>query len=127
MNQKILLLTVLFSLAVNTNSQTACTYLQGFYGIQGPMGCYNNSTIVSSTQFMLNAFGTDQSVVFGNVANRRFFTLFKKDITSKSIFKMLPGARDARRIAVDNVLPYNGAYYADATTWSLVPIQATGT
>ena len=33
------------------------------------MGCYNNSTIVSSTQFMLNAFGTDQSVIFGNVAN----------------------------------------------------------
>ena len=127
MNRKILLFTFVISLAVNTNSQTACTYPQGFYGIQGPKGCYNNSTIVSSTQMMLNAFGTDPSVIFGYVANRRFFTLFKTDITNKNIFKMLPGAHQGRKIAVDNVLPYDGAYYADASTWSLVPIQPTGT
>src|SRR5215217_3459344 len=90
MNRKILLLTVVISLAVNANSQTACTYPQGFYGIPGPKGCYNDSTILNSTQFMLNAFGTDQSVVFGNVTNRRFFTLFKTDITNKYIYKMLP-------------------------------------
>jgi len=76
---------------------------------------------------MLNAFGTNQSVIFGNVANRRFFTLFKTDITNKNIFKMLPGAKPGRKIGVDNILPYDGAYYADASTWNLVPIQPTGT
>jgi hypothetical protein len=75
---------------------------------------------------MLNAFGTDQSVIFGNVTNRRFFTLFKTDITKKNIFKMLPGAGAGKKIGVDNILPYDGAYYADASTWSLVPIQSTG-
>ena len=127
MNRKILLLTVVISLTINVNSQTACTYPQGFYGIQGPHGCYNNSTIITSTQFMLNAFGTDPSVIFGNVANRRFFTLFKTDVTNKNIFKMLPGAKQGKKIRVDNILPYDGAYYADASTWSLVPIQPTGT
>ena len=127
MNRKILLLTVVISLAFNANTQTACTYTQGFYGTQGPKGCYNNSTIITSTQFMLNAFGTDPSVVFGNVANKRFFTLFKTDITNKNIFKMLPGALAGKKIGVDNILPYDGAYYADASTWNLVPIQPTGT
>jgi len=127
MTQKISLLTVVISLAVNANSQTACTYPQGFYGSQSPKGCYNNSTLATSTQFMLNAFGTDQSVVFGNVANKRFFTLFKTDITNKNIFKMLPGAYTGKKIGVDNILPYDGAYYADASTWNLVPIQSTGT
>ncbi len=127
MNRKILFLIAVLSLAIYAKSQTACTYPQGFYGTQGPKGCYNNSTIISSTQFMLNAFGTDASVVFGNVANRRFFTLFKTDITNKNIFKMLPGATIGKKIGVDNVLPYDGAYYADASTWSLVPIQPTGT
>src|SRR5215203_3089835 len=126
MNRKILPLTVVISLAVNANSQTACTYPQGSYGIPSAHGCYNNSTIITSTQFMLNAFGTDPSVVFGNVANRRFFTLFKTDITNKNIFKMLPGAHAGNKIAVDNILPYDGAYYADASTWKLVPIQPTG-
>ena len=126
MNRKILLLTVVIWLAFKANTQTACTYPQGFYGLEGAHGCYNDSTILTSTQFMLNAFGTNQSVVFGNVANRRFFTLSKKDITSKAIFKMLPGAHPGQKISVDNILPYNGAYYADASTWSLVPIQPTG-
>jgi hypothetical protein len=27
---------------------------------------------------------------------------------------------------VDNVLPYDGAYYSDTSTWKLVPIQTTG-
>ena len=126
MNRKILLLTAVILLIVNANSQTACTYTQGFYGLPSPMGCYNDSTIISSTQFMLNAFGTDQSVIFGNVGRKRFFTLFKTDITKKNIFKMLPGAQAGKKIGVDNILPYDGAYYADASTWSLVPIQAFG-
>jgi len=126
MNRKILLLTAVILVIVNANSQTACTYTQGFYGIPSPMGCYNDSTIINSTQFMLNAFGTDQSVIFGNVTNRRFFTLFKTDITKKNIFKMLPGAGAGKKIGVDNILPYDGAYYADASTWSLVPIQSFG-
>jgi len=126
MNRKILLLTAVILVIVNANSQTACTYTQGFYGIPSPMGCYNDSTIINSTQFMLNAFGTDQSVIFGNVTNRRFFTLFKTDITKKNIFKMLPGAGAGKKIGVDNILPYDGAYYADASTWSLVPIQPFG-
>jgi len=125
MNRKILLLTVVISLAFNANSQTACTYSQGFYGLQGVMGCFNDSAVLTSTQFMLRAFGADQSVVFGNVANRRFFTLFKKDIKN-NIFKMLPGAGPGNKIGVDNILPYDGAYYADVSTWSLVPIQPTG-
>ena len=127
MNWRILFLLVVISVAIKINAQTACTERQGFYGVPHAMGCYNNTSIASNTQIMLNAFGTDASVVFGNVANRRFFTLFKTDITNNNIIKMLPGAHPGKPIAIDNVLPYDGAYYDDPSTWSLVPIQPTGT
>jgi hypothetical protein len=106
---------------------SACTYTQGFYGNVNGIACYNNSgTSISSYQLMLNAFGATTSQVFGSVANRRFFTLYKTDITSKNIYKMLPGSGNSQPIAVDNILPYDGAYYGDASTWSLVPIQPSG-
>lgn len=126
MNQKFFLLVVVILLGTDTNTQTFCTYTHGFYGNPGGHGCYNNSTIASSKQFMLNAFGTDRSVVFGSVAHRRFFTLSKTDITNNYIFEMLPGAKPGKAIGSDNVLPYDGAYYGDATTWNLVPIASTG-
>ena len=71
---------------------------------------------------MLNAFGAATSQVFGNVANRRFFTLFKTDISNGNIFKMLPGSGNSQPLGVDNILPYDGAYYSDQNTWYLVPI-----
>lgn len=105
----------------------ACTYSQGFFGNTTGMACYNNSgTSVSSYQLMLNAFGNTTAKVFGSTANRRFFTLYRSDITSKNIYKMLPGSGNSQPIAVDNILPYAGAYYDDASTWYLVPIQPSG-
>ncbi len=109
------------------NCPAACTYSQGFYGNINGTACYNNSgTTISSTQLMLNAFGATSFQVFGNVANKRFFTLYKTDISKGSIFKMLPGSGNSQAIAVDNVFPYDGAYYDDPKTWSLVPIQPNG-
>src|SRR6188768_661000 len=106
---------------------TACSYTQGFYGNVNGLACYNNSgTSISSTQLMLNAFGATTSKVFGSVANLRFFTLYKTDITSKNIFKMLPGTGNSQAILVDNIPPSNGAYYGDQSTWYLVPIQPNG-
>lgn len=105
----------------------ACTYSQGFYGNTTGTACYNNSgTTISSGQLMLNAFGNTTSKVFGSVSNRRFFTLYKTDITSKNIYKMLPGTGNSQPIAVDNISPYNGAYYSDPSTWYLVPMQSGG-
>ena len=39
---------------------------------------------------------------------------------------MLPGSGNSQALAVDNILPYNGATYSDPTTWYLVPIPASG-
>ena len=106
---------------------SACTYTQGFYGNKNGQACYNNSgSLVSSTQLMLNAFGATSSKVFGNVANKRFFTLYRTDISNGNIFKMLPGSGNSQAITVDNILPYDGAYYSDQSTWYLVPIAASG-
>jgi hypothetical protein len=103
----------------------ACTYTQGFYGNRKGNACYNNTgTTMNSSELMLNAFGVATSQVFGNVANKRFFTLFKSDISSGAIYKMLPGGGNAKAIDVDNVSPFDGAYYADETTWALVPLQS---
>jgi hypothetical protein len=105
----------------------ACTYSQGFYGNATGTACYNNSgTTVSSYQLMLNAFGNTTSKVFGSISNRRFFTLYKTDISSKNIYKMLPGTGNSQAIAVDNISPYDGAYYSDPSTWYLVPVQSAG-
>ena len=102
----------------------ACTYTQGFYGNVKGKACYSNTGItMTSSQLMLNAFGVRTSQVFGNLANKRFFTLFRSDISSGNIYKMLPGGDNAKSIDVDNVLPFDGAYYADQTTWSLVPLE----
>jgi hypothetical protein len=60
------------------------------------------------------------------MGNQRFFTLYKTDISNGNIFKMLPGSGNSLVFGVDNVLPYNGAYYDDKTTWPLVPIPAIG-
>lgn len=104
---------------------TACTYSQDFYSKKSNKGCYNG-TNVSVTQLMLNAFGALNSVQFGNVSNKRLFTLNKTDIIGGNIFKMLPGFDGAVALAIDNVSPFNGAFYDDKTTWSLVPIPTTG-
>jgi hypothetical protein len=103
----------------------ACTYTQGFYGNRKGNACYNNTgTTMNSSELMLNAFGAATSQVFGNAANKRFFTLFKSDISSGAIYKMLPGGGNAKAIDVDNVSPFDGAYYSDETTWALVPLQS---
>jgi len=75
---------------------------------------------------MVNAFGIRSSQVFGSVANKRFFTLYRTDITNGSIYEMFPGGSTPKAIDVDKKPPFDGAYYDDQSTWSLVPIQATG-
>ena len=104
----------------------ACTYTQGFYGNVKGTACFNNTSTASTTQLMLNAFGADVSKVFGNVANKRFFTLYKTDIQNKNIFKMLPGSGSSKAIAIDAIAPYDGAYYDNQQTWYLVPIPTSG-
>jgi hypothetical protein len=105
---------------------SSCTYTQGFYGNTKGSGCYSNSTTLNSSQLMLNAFGAEVSKTFGSAVNRRSFTLYRSDITSGTIYKMLPGGGNAKAIDLDKTLPYDGAYYADETTWSLVPLQPNG-
>ena len=39
---------------------------------------------------------------------------------------MLPGGGQAKPIDVDNQWPFDGAYYDDQSTWSLVPLQKNG-
>ena len=75
---------------------------------------------------MLAAFGITNSKVFGNVANKRYFTLYRTDITNGNIFKMLPGGSQPKAIDIDNQPPFDGAYYDDQRTWSLVPLQNNG-
>lgn len=120
----------MFSTIPCENCIDACTYTHGFYGNSGGTACYiNNSgfpSTITSKQLMLNAFGATASKVFGNVANKRFFTLYKTDISNGNIFKMLPGSGNSLVLGVDNVSPYNGAFYADQSTWSLVPMQPSG-
>ena len=105
----------------------ACSYTQGFYSNPKASSCYNNSSFsLSTTEHMLAAFGITSSKVFGNVANKRFFTIYRTDITNGNIFKMFPGGSNPKAIDIDNKPPFDGAYYDDQSTWSLVPIQATG-
>jgi len=111
------------------NCAVVCTYSQGFYANQNGKACYSfngTNSSISSSQLMLNAFGAATSQIFGNVANRQFFTLFKTDVSNGNIFKMLPGSGNSQALGIDNILPYNGAYYSDQNTWYLVPIPKTG-
>jgi hypothetical protein len=108
------------------NCAVVCTYTQGFYANQNGKACNGTNSSVSSSQLMLNAFGATTSQVFGNIANRQFFTLYKTDISNGNIFKMLPGSGNSQPIAVDNILPYDGAYYSNQSTWYLVPIATSG-
>lgn len=103
----------------------ACTYSQGLYG-NGKGSVCSNGVKLTATQLMLNAFGTDAAQVFGNVANRRFFTLYKTDVQNGNILKMLPGMTAPKVIAQDLVAPYDGAYYDDQQTWYLVPMPTSG-
>lgn len=105
----------------------ACTYTQGFYSNPKASACYNNSGLsLSTTDMMYAAFGITSSKLFGNVVNKRFFTLYRTDITNGNIYKMFPGGGTPKAIDIDKKAPFDGAYYDDQTTWSLVPIQATG-
>ena len=109
----------------NVPNVVACSHPQGFYGNNKGTACYTlngSSSTVNPTQLMNNAFVSGNSKVFGSIANRRFFTLFRSDINNGNIFKMLPGSGNSQALLVDNVLPYDGAYFSDQSTWSLVPI-----
>jgi hypothetical protein len=110
----------------NVPNVVACSHVQGFYSNSKGTACYTvggTTTAISSLQLMLNAFTTN-SQVFGNVANRRFFTLFRSDVNAGNIFKMLPGSGNSAVLGQDNIAPYDGAYFSDASTWYLVPIQS---
>ena len=105
----------------------ACSYTQGFYGNAKGTACYNNSGFTTNASTLMQAaFGINSSQVFGNIANKRFFTLYRTDITNGNIYKMFPGGGNAKAIDIDKKPPFDGAYYDDQSTWSLVPIQATG-
>jgi len=112
-------------LPVAVSTFAACTYTQDIYSKKSNKGC-QNGTLVGVTQIMNNAFGNANSKIFGSVANRRFFTLFRLDINGGDIFKMLPGFDGSQAIDVDVVSPFDGATYADKTTWPLVPIPLNG-
>ena len=108
-----------------TECVNACTYTQGFYGNQKGKACLDGNKVTAS-QLMLNAFGANTSKVFGSVSNNRFFTLYKSDITSGNIYKMLPGGGNVGSLGIDNIAPFDGASYPDVSSWPLVPIQPTG-
>ena len=102
----------------------ACTYTQGFYGNPKGSACYNNSGFTTDAAVLMQAaFGINSSQVFGNVANKQFFTLYRTDITSGNIYIMLPGGGTAKAIDIDKKAPFDGAYYNDQTTWSMVPME----
>ena len=106
---------------------TACTYTQGFYGNPNGLACYNNSGAkADATELMINAFTGISQKVFGNVTNKRFFTLYFTDIVNSNIYNMLPGGGNAKALDIDKKSPFDGAYYDDESTWSLVPMQSNG-
>ena len=110
-----------------TECVNACSYTQGFYGNPKGTACYNNSGFTTDASTLMQAaFGINSSQVFGNVPNKRFFTLYRTDITNGNIYKMFPGGGNSKAIDIDKKSPFDGAYYADQSTWSLVPIQTTG-
>lgn len=107
------------------NCVVVCTYTQGLYSNTSGKACYsfNGATsTISSTQLMLNAFGASTSQVFGSVANNRYFTLFKNDISDGDIFKMLPGSGNSQALG----MAVGGATYGNKATWYLVPIATSG-
>jgi hypothetical protein len=105
----------------------ACAYTQGFYSNPKGKVCYNNSDFITTNSTLMQAaFGINSSQVFGNVANKRSFTLYRTDITNGNIYKMLPGGGTPKSIDIDKKPPFDGAYYNDESTWSLVPVQANG-
>jgi hypothetical protein len=105
---------------------SVCSYTQGFYGRINGLACFSSGTLLTSSQIMLNAFGSTPTQVFGNIPNRRFFTLLSSDISSGAIYRMLPGGGSPNVLGMDNTLPYDGANYSDVSTWKLVPIQQNG-
>lgn len=104
---------------------SACTYTQDFYSKRNNKGC-SSGTTVSVTQLMLNAFGTSNTMVFGSAATQRLFTLYRSDISSGNIFKMLPGFDGSNALIEDVVPPLEGASYGDKASWYLVPIPTNG-
>ena len=107
------------------NCAVVCTYTQGLYSNTNGKACYsfNGATsTISSTQLMLNAFGASTSQVFGSMANNRYFTLFKNDISDGDISKMLPGSGNSQALG----MAVGGATYGNKTTWYLVPIATSG-
>ena len=113
------------TMPVTVSTFAACTYTQDVYSKKNNK-CCQNGTLVGVSQIMNNAFGNANSKIFGNVANRRFFTLFRSDINGGDIFKMLPGFDGPQAIDVDMISPFDGATYSDKTTWPLVPIPING-
>ena len=113
------------TLPVTVSTFAACTYTQDVYSKKNNKGC-QNGTLIGVSQIMNNAFGNANSKIFGSVTNRRFFTLFRLDVNSGDIFKMLPGFDGPQAIDVDVVSPFDGATYSDKTTWPLVPIPISG-
>lgn len=107
------------------NCVVVCTYTQGLYSNTSGKACYsfNGATsTISSTQLMLNAFGASTSQVFGSIANYRYFTLFKNDISDGDIFKMLPGSGNSQALG----MAVGGATFGNKATWYLVPIATSG-
>jgi hypothetical protein len=102
-----------------------CTYTQGFYGNPRRIACYNNSGFTTDASTLMQAaFGINSSQVFGSIANKRFFTLYRTDIINGNIYKMLPGGGTPKAIDSDKKSPFDGAYYDDENTWSLVPLES---
>lgn len=122
-----------------------CTYTQGFYGNEGGLGCSVDPTGTSPNSLettkdkMLRAFTISGSnkVVFGRAdiggvaTDDRAFTLFREDILNDNIFLMLPGGGTQYLLGLKPGgtaygSTFEGATFADATTWNAVPIIPGG-
>ena len=125
------------------STSSHCTYTQGFYGNVGGRGCSGGDTSGNTLETTLDKlnkafdFYGSNRVIFGRIdiggvpADDRAFTLFRDDINNQSIFKMLPGGGTSMLLGI---MPggsafgstYEGATYSNQSTWSAVPLVASG-
>jgi len=95
-----------------------CTYTQGYYGNLGGMSCTNGvqTTTLQRIQAALDAVGG--TVVFGNVANNRYFTISN----ANDVIRLLPGGGPSRAFHVYA----GGASLGNTASWTSVPLRTNG-
>jgi hypothetical protein len=103
-------------------AESFCTFTPGFYGNEGGLGCMPDGNAFPAYDLMDDVMSVvEDPVLFGSVTNG--WHLFREDITSGHIFRMLPGGgTPASFIAIDGI-PVG--CYSNSLSWPKVPLSKT--